>query len=296
MTALHSRDAADPEVIARGRRRSPESPAHYAPYAVDWRRFLPEGFLYIKDVARFHLSNVSNTIARRPGLTRLWAASIGRRTISSIARAGILFIHVPKAGGTSISQCLYGRNLPHYSASFYRTVFPTETASLPSFATIRHPVERLLSAYAFYRAGGTDLVACDRHYRRGMGDLTSIEDFVDRVYTRRIDLAALPSTFHSQCDYIADGDGKILVDRLFSLDSRIGFSPELPRWLGRSRLPHINVTGSKDFAIGDASRRKVREIYARDFALYRALITKGGHLEVRRTPSSVRLATTGDGV
>jgi hypothetical protein len=252
----------------------------YTPYAIDWR-FLPEKILYLKDFTRHYLANLSNAIAHRRGLSPLWAASLGRRTISAISRARVLFIHVPKAGGTSISKCLYGRNLPHYSASFYRAVFPAETAGLPSFAVIRHPVERLLSAYAFLRNGGTDLMACDFHDRRRMGDLSLIDAVVDRLYAARADLSSLPSAFRRQCDYIVGDDDSIIVDRLFSLDNTSGFPPELGRWLGIPRLPRINATRSESSPISQASRHKVEEIYARDFSLYRTLVANGGHLDVK---------------
>jgi hypothetical protein len=235
----------------------------------------------MKDAARHHLASISNAMARSPALSRLWAASLGRRTIGSISKARVLFIHVPKAGGTSISMGVYGRNLPHYSAAFYRAVFPAETLGLPSFAVIRHPVERLVSAYAFLHNRGTDLMACDYHDRRLMGDLTSIDAVVDRLYAARADLSSLPKAFGRQCDYIIDDDDRVIVDRLFSLDNASGFPAELGRWLGRPKLPHINATGSESFTISAASRRLVAEVYARDFALYRALVANGRHLDVR---------------
>jgi hypothetical protein len=251
---------------------------HYKPYPIDWR-FLPESLLILKDFGRYHLSNASNAMAVRRGLSRLWLASLGRRTLRSISHAGILFIHVPKAGGTSISQCLYGRNLPHYSASFYRTVFPRDVAGLPSFAVIRHPVERLVSTCAFLHDGGTDVIACDRFDRRRTGDLTSIDSVVDRLYAERADLSVLPRTFQRQSDYILGNDGRVMVDRLFSLDSANGFAPELGRWIGHPTIPRINSTRSSHFAVSEESRSKLGEIYAQDFALYRGIVANGGHLE-----------------
>jgi hypothetical protein len=259
--------------------RGPESSQPYRPYPVDWR-FLPEEFLILKDFARAPLSDLSNTIARQPGLRRLWTASLGRRTLNSISRAGVLFIHVTKAGGTSISQCLYGRNLPHYSASFYQSVFPARITQLPSFAIIRHPVERFISTYAFLRAGGSDVMACDRIQRRRMGELASIDTVVDHLHAKSRALSPLPAAFQRQCDYVVGDDDSVLVDRLFSLNRAEGFSPELGRWLGRPIVPHINATGSESISISEESRRKVGEIYSRDFALYRALVANGGHLDV----------------
>jgi hypothetical protein len=160
-------------------------------------------------------------------------------------------------------------------------VFPAQTASLPSFAVIRHPVERFLSAYAFLRDGGTDLMACDRHDRRRMGDLSSIDRIVDRLHAERDNLASLPSAFHSQCCYVLGDDEAVMVDRLFSLDKVRGFPAELERWLGCPKLPHINATRSNGATLSEASRRKLGEIYANDFALYRTLLAAGGCVDAK---------------
>jgi hypothetical protein len=290
MTAMRPFDSADAKLFRgiQGRTKRLEASEHYAPYPVDWRFLPPEGQILI-DFTHHYLSDLSNAIATRSALSRLWAATLGRSTISSISRAGVLFIHVPKSGGTSISQRLYGRNLPHYPASFYRAVFPKETTALPSFAVIRHPVERLVSAYAFLRHWGTEVMACDRYDRHVMGDMASIDAVVDRLHGEGARLTFLPDAFRSQCSYVLDDQGDLIVDRLFSLDRATGFSSELGHWLDCSNLPHINTTGSENITISEESRRKVGEIYSRDFALYQALVANGGHLEVE--DARLRLAS-----
>jgi hypothetical protein len=286
MTAMLPLDSAEAKLLSTTSNAAKPSALlqNYTPYRVDWR-FLPNEFQTMIDFAHYHLSKLSNAIATRRTLSRLWAASLGHGTMSSITQAGVLFIHVPKSGGTSISQRLYGRNLPHYPASFYRSVFPAEAMSIPSFAVIRHPIERFVSAYAFLRDWGTDIMACDRYERLAIGDMGSIDAVVDRLHGRGTKLAFLPDAFRSQCSYIASEDGRVIVDRLFSLNRASGFSSELERWLGGERLPHINATGSENITVSEETRHKVAEIYASDFALYRSLVDHGGSLTIDRATS-----------
>ena len=139
-------------------------PRPYSPYAVDWR-FLPDTLLLSKDFIRHHLAQGSNTLAATATLRPLWVATIGRNIAQAVRGAQVLFVHVPKTGGTSVSKVLYGRNLPHYTARFWYSTFRDSVADLPSFAVVRHPVERLISAYKMALAGGTDIVAYSRYDR-----------------------------------------------------------------------------------------------------------------------------------
>src|SRR4051812_44382026 len=65
-------------------------------------------------------------------------------------RRNLIFVHVPRAAGTSISSVLFGaRNTLHHTIRYYRTVHPRFYANAMSFAVLRDPFERFASAYAF---------------------------------------------------------------------------------------------------------------------------------------------------
>ncbi|GAH07415.1 unnamed protein product, partial [marine sediment metagenome] len=57
--------------------------------------------------------------------------------------------HIPRNGGTSINNALYGRFMGHYTARDVRFWAPDLFGRLPSFAVTRNPWARLLSAYRF---------------------------------------------------------------------------------------------------------------------------------------------------
>ena len=63
----------------------------------------------------------------------------------------LFFIHVPKAAGTSVRDAIgspFMPEYPHVKANTFRRMDEALFDSAYSFAVIRHPVDRFLSAYA----------------------------------------------------------------------------------------------------------------------------------------------------
>jgi len=155
-------------------------------------------------------------------------------------------------------------------------------AGLPSFAVIRHPVERLVSAYKMVVSGGTDIVAYSRYWRARLRGLESFDTFVDHVFENRAHLAALPADLWEQAEFVLDPHGQVMVDRLFSLDARRGLPAELGQWLSiPADLPHLNATAPQPLDVSRAARWKIGKIYRRDFQIYRHLVAKGGAADTR---------------
>jgi hypothetical protein len=89
---------------------------------------------------------------RLPDRVRL-AILVKRRERLWIDR-GIVFIHIPKAAGTSINQAIYGMFMGHPRASDVETWGSERVRRLPRFAVVRNPWSRLVSAYRFATRGG----------------------------------------------------------------------------------------------------------------------------------------------
>ena len=165
-------------LISRGQEASAK------PHLMDWR-FLPEPVLLAKDALRSGIMFAGRNALPASWRARLWAHTFGAWAIQAIDRAGILYVHIPKTGGTSVSNILYGRNLPHFTASFYQLALGPRFSSLTRFATIRHPTKRLLSAWNFLRAGGSASIAADRWHWSKISKPRSFEDFVELIVDRR---------------------------------------------------------------------------------------------------------------
>lgn len=70
-------------------------------------------------------------------------------------KAGVVFVHVPKAAGTSIAVSLYGRRLGHHSLASLRVEAEgRESVRLLRVAVVRNPLSRFISAHRFLSQGG----------------------------------------------------------------------------------------------------------------------------------------------
>jgi len=248
------------------------------PYSIDWR-FLPDSMLVGKDFVRQHFVALSDAVALYPSTQPLWCKTIGQRTLNSLNAAQMLFVHVPRTGGTSISLHLYGRNLPHFSMRYYRSVFGERLSAIPTFAIARDPVERFISGYNFVRAGGTRLMASDRFSALKLRHLRSLEDYVDYFSAfpeRRAEI--LP--FAEQVSFVLDEDDRIAVDRFFAMNVRLGFAEALYDWLQTPDLPHLNMTVGRQPIIGNTLRSRIEHLYRRDAVLYREVMARGGTAEM----------------
>jgi hypothetical protein len=67
----------------------------------------------------------------------------------------VIFIHIPKAGGTSVATKLYGKRAGHSTAAQFQGALGKDVFnSLFSFSVVRNPYDRIVSAYHFARQGG----------------------------------------------------------------------------------------------------------------------------------------------
>jgi hypothetical protein len=62
------------------------------------------------------------------------------------AESKFLLVHVPKTGGTTLAEALYGRSINHYPVWVWQDSNPVRFANLITIAVMRDPCERLVSS------------------------------------------------------------------------------------------------------------------------------------------------------
>lgn len=220
--------------------------------AAGWRRMLWQGYVHALPAA-------------------LRGALDLRRRRHWWAREGVLFIHVPKAAGTSMSRALYGRSLGHFRAAEVRHAFPAAFEQWFTFALVRNPWARLLSAYTFARAGRTDSAGVHRH-RRYLADprFASFERFV-LEWLPQADLEREDNIFREQWRYLCDDAGQVLLDHVGRVECMDETIAVLEARLGRRlAVGHSNASGADGRywrRYSAAMADTVRAVYGRDIDL-----------------------------
>lgn len=200
---------------------------------------------------------------------RPWIGRERQSALDCIREAGVLFIHVPKNAGMSISNALYGRQIKHRSMAYYCHVAPDIARDLPSFAILRDPVDRFLSAYTYARTGGSlhnsVAIPFQEHYRA----FRSVDDALDHIEAADSEYA-IDHIFRPQSWYVTDRRGTIAVEHLFTIDQMQCIGAIVPA-LRESVLPRLNqATGRKpDLTNGQIAR--IHWLYREDARLLELL-------------------------
>lgn len=189
-----------------------------------------------------------------------------QRRLEQVRRTGVLFIHIPKNAGTSLTRALYGMDVGHETIRYFRRRMP-QLAGLPSFAILRDPVRRFLSAYHYARAGGSDL----RHVARGFRDtymrLGGIDEALDHIERARWPYGT-DHIFRPQAWYVTDRHGRVAVDHLFRLEDMQRVQDFVSRYTA-TPVGHANAGSAKDDApaLRPDQVARIRQIYHMDYAL-----------------------------
>jgi len=190
-----------------------------------------------------------------------------RNRIETIRRAGVLFVHIPKNAGTSISSLLYGHNMRHETIRYYRHIAPD--LRLPSFAIWRDPIDRFLSAYAFARNGGGRSVRLNPHFAERYTRFQTIDDALDHI-EQAPSPYALDYIFRPQSWFVCDDRNTLAIDHLFPMNALHALPRTIPALRGHT-IPHLNDSIRSTIPLTDRQISRLKTLYPNDYALKNAL-------------------------
>ena len=176
-------------------------------------------------------------------------AVLVRRRAPIWLSAGTIFIHIPKAAGTSISEALYGRFVGHVRATDIARWGSPSVKLLPRFAITRNPWDRLVSAYRFVtRGGGVGGAYAGQVWRAGqyrVPELETFERFVIEWLAPR-DLRTLDVAFQPQSLFVCDDQGEVIVDRIGRYEELAESATSLDELIpGLASIPNSNRSGAR---------------------------------------------------
>lgn len=180
----------------------------------------------------------------------------------------VIFIHVPKTGGTSVSHALYGRSLGHLKSCDIKRWCPKEFEDLFKFGFTRNPWDRAVSAYRFARKGSTETAGIKNFKQYQTPDFQDFETFVNEWLSSK-DLSKVDYVFQPQYPFILDDEDQILLDfvgKLETIDKDIEkISTHTKRELQVPVLNRVTAPGSyKSYYNNRHLINKVGDIYNKD--------------------------------
>ena len=185
-----------------------------------------------------------------------------------------VFIHIPKTAGTSIWSATKQKveKITHnIRRKGYRYLKEYETENIDfSFAFVRNPWDRLVSAFKYLNAGGVyegDRVDREK-YLRNYGEAFS--PFVKGLSSNNLIFNQMH--FKPQYEWICDDNENILVDFIGKFENLqedfnvVCDKIEIPR----QKLPHSNKAKHKHYTeyYNDETRQIIAEKYAKDIEYF----------------------------
>ena len=186
-----------------------------------------------------------------------------------------VFVHVPKTGGASILQiCMHHgvRVIDHDLRNpVYRSLsdVKNDNPDVYSFAIVRNPWDRVVSAYHYLRKGGIKYE--DRIDAENF--VNQYADFGEFVANAFIGGAILRQIhFIPQYQWLSDESG-LIVDQVGKFEK---LQLHVSRWLKTIGLPayilpHVNQSSHESYKnyYSDNTIKIVRRVYARDIELFK---------------------------
>ena len=182
-----------------------------------------------------------------------------------------IFVHIPKTAGISVCHALFGslsgghKRIREYSIAFSKEEFH----SFFKFAFVRHPADRLCSAFSYLRKGGR--TSQDAAY--GKKVLARFEDMNEFVETW-FDVSKLYDYLHfvPQYEFMCLAGVDPQVDFLGKFESLSEDFDIIARKLGvHVELPEMNSSKqNKDWKnqLSIENREKIAELYSIDYELF----------------------------
>ena len=202
---------------------------------------LLQPILRVKMSSDVHERLASLHIPYPPGPKRLKRAD-------RVRERGILFIHIPKNAGTSITHALYGMNVGHETIRYFQRRMHGLT-DFPSFAILRDPVQRFMSAYRYARAGGSSSRHVAHGFRATYMAFGGIDDALDHITHVRSPYG-IDHIFRPQTWYLTDTHGHIGVDHLFMLDDMASIQ-DFIRHYTPTPIGHANAGECPEVCVSD---------------------------------------------
>ncbi len=180
---------------------------------------------------------------------------------------GIVFIHIPKAAGSSIRSLGVGTAPGHKPYRFYSKWAQIYRKELQAFAVVRHPYTRFLSAFYYLQNGGK--TAMDKRWARRKR-LTEYNP--ESFAIERLSDGDILSWMHflPQTHFVTGNDGSVAVTDILQYERLSKSWPDFAKRVGLdARLPIRNRVGRSDSdRLSERTKTAIQDAYRCDFETF----------------------------
>lgn len=183
----------------------------------------------------------------------------------------VIFIHIPKAGGTSVAGQLFGKRAGHSTAIQFMDVLGKEVfQSLFSFSVVRNPYDRIVSAYHYARQGGGTEGGIRHLPVYDSESFSSFGCFV-KDWLIKQDILLSELIFRPQYQFICNDHNEIMLDWVGKIEKPTEIEAIILERLGRKiKIDKRNTSKRKDFQDYYTPELKelVYKVYQQDFEIF----------------------------
>lgn len=219
--------------------------------------------------SKLKIAIVSNT-EKILGKKIVWNL-LNKRYLKTYKRNQIIFIHIPKAAGTSIANAIYGKRNGHLTASFVKENLGSLFDSKYSFSVSRNPYDRLVSAYTFARQGGTKqgAIGNPQYYQKPI--FKTFESFIKNWLVQQ-DLTQVDFVFQPQHLFVFKNNVS-LVDNIYYLEDLAPLEQKLSSILkteitiGNKNQNRLDQNSYDEYYTPEL-KKITYQLYQKDFKLF----------------------------
>lgn len=176
----------------------------------------------------------------------------------------VLFIHVPKTAGSSIARLSVGRTFGHQTYRFYEEWCPKDRDIPPTFAVVRNPFSRYVSAFRYLNEGRGN------HLDTGWGRRNNIfSSDLNSFAVQHLKKPAVQTWMHFKPQIAFTEGSHGSVDTILRFENLSTDWPSFARQFGLDEtLPKRKVASPSPIELNDDAKAAIRDIYQQDFAKF----------------------------